>query len=202
MKPSTLAPWAEPVPDPPPNLTANDLRDLPDDGYTYELVEGRLVRVPGSGWQATTIAANMLTVLNMFVRAHKLGQVSGADGELNLTQPGERQETALVPDVAFVRADRVPARDSDDYKKAPRLAPDVVVEVASPNQFRPEMAAKARLYLARGVRLVWVVWPADRQVDVWHPGSDEPTATLGVNDQLDGLDILPGFTHPVADLFE
>jgi Uma2 family endonuclease len=202
MKQFTLAPWAEPVPDPPPNLTANDLLDLPDDGYTYELVEGRLVRVPGSGWQATTIAANMLTMLNMFVRSHKLGQVSGADGEFNLTQPGERQETALVPDVAFLRADRVPPRDSEEFKKAPRLAPDLAVEVASPNQFRPEMAAKARLYLARGVRLVWVVWPADRQVDVWRTGRDEPMATLGVNDQLDGLDILPGFTHPVADLFE
>jgi len=64
------------------------------------------------------------------------------------------------------------------------------------------MAAKARLYLQRGVRLVWGVWPADRQVDVWRPGSDEPVATLGADDQFDGADVLPGFTHPVADLFE
>jgi Uma2 family endonuclease len=128
--------------------------------------------------------------------------VTGTDGEFNLTQPGESQETALVPDVAFLRADRVPPRNSADYKKAPRLAPDLAVEVASPNQHHPEMAAKARLYLARGVRLVWVVWPADRQVDVWRPGSDEPATTLSIGDALDGLDGLPGFTHPVADLFE
>jgi Uma2 family endonuclease len=81
------------------------------------------------------------------------------------------------------------------------FAPDLAVEVASPNQFRPEMAAKAQLYLQRGVRLVWVVWSADRQIDVWHPGSDEPVVTLGTNDHLDGGDVLPGFTHPVADLF-
>ena len=202
MQQHTLAPWAEPVPNAPTGLTANDLLDLPDDGYTYELVEGRLVRMPGSGLEATVIAGNLLVLLHMFVKARKLGIVSGADGEFNFTQPGETQETALVPDVAFVRADRVPPRDSVEYKKAPRLAPDLVAEVASPNQYHPEMAAKARLYLERGVRLVWIVWPGDRQVDIWRPGSDQAGAVLGVGDTLDGLDVLPGFTCPVADLFE
>ncbi len=81
------------------------------------------------------------------------------------------------------------------------LAPDLVAEIASPNQYRPEMADKAQRYLAAGVRLVWVVWPKYSQVDVWRPGSDQPVATLNVDDQLDGLDVLPGFTYPLARLF-
>ena len=63
------------------------------------------------------------------------------------------------------------------------------------------MAAKARLYLSVGVRLVWTAWAKSRQVDLWLPGHDEPAATLGVDDRLDGLTVLPGFTYPVAALF-
>jgi Uma2 family endonuclease len=201
MQQDTLAPWAEPVPNAPTGLTANDLLDLPEDGYFYELVEGRLVRMPGSGAKASSIAMYLGSLIVAFVRARKLGLVTDGTGEYNLTRPGETQETALIPDVAFVREDRLPPRDSADFDKALRLAPDLVAEVASPHQYRPEMAAKARLYLDRGVQLVWIVWPGDRQVDVWRPGSDAPIATLSEADTLDGLDVLPGFTCPIAELF-
>jgi len=100
-----------------------------------------------------------------------------------------------------VRAKRVPARDSAEYRRAWRLAPDLVAEVASPNQYRPEMAAKALLSLEAGVRLVWGIWSRYQQVDVWRPGSEQPTARLGTGDALDGFDVLPGFTYPVAELF-
>lgn len=109
--------------------------------------------------------------------------------------------TGLVPDVAFVRAERVPPRTSPDYAKAWRLAPDLVAVVVSPTQFRPEMASKARRYLAASVRLVWIVWPRNQQVDVWRPGTDQPVATLNAGDVLDGLDVVPGFLYPLANLF-
>ncbi|HLY31954.1 MAG TPA: hypothetical protein VKQ36_13065 [Ktedonobacterales bacterium] len=50
------------------------------------------------------------------------------------------------------------------------------------------------------MRLIWIVWPI-QQVDVWQPGSDAPVATLRGADMLDGVDVLPGFTCPVAGLF-
>jgi Uma2 family endonuclease len=136
-----------------------------------------------------------------FVDARDLGAVTGADGEYDLTLPGDQYETVLGPDVAFVRADRVPPRDSAEYRRAWRLAPDLVVEVASPSQYRPEMAAKAQRYLAAGTRLIWVVWPKDRRVDVWRPGSAAPVQSLSEDDALDGLDVLPGFTYPLTRLF-
>ena len=67
-----------------------------------------------------------------------------------------------------------PARTSPEYSKAWPLAPDSVVEVASPYQCRPEMRAKIRLYLSASARLVWVIWPRQQQVDVWRMGHDEP----------------------------
>lgn len=201
MARNILAPWAEPVPDAPYPMTVADLQALPDDEWQYELVDGRLVRMPGSGSKASAIAINLAIALGAFVKAHKLGRVSGADGAFNLTRPGAPAETALIPDVAFVSAGRLAPLRSDAANAIPHLAPDLVAEVASPSQYRPEMAAKARMYLEAGVRLVWVIWPDDEQVDVWRPGSGAPVATLSLNDHLDGFDVLPGFSHPVADLF-
>jgi len=63
------------------------------------------------------------------------------------------------------------------------------------------MGTKAQRYLDAGVRLVWVVWPRWQQVDVWRPGDTRPSATSSVGDTLDGLDVVPGFTYPVAKLF-
>jgi Uma2 family endonuclease len=73
--------------------------------------------------------------------------------------------------------------------------------VVSPSQFQPEMAAKAREWLARGCRLVWVVWPDRQAVDEWLPGDQEPHRTLRPGDNLDGGDVMPGFRYPVAKLF-
>ncbi len=82
-----------------------------------------------------------------------------------------------------------------------RVAPDLVAEVVSPDQYRPEMADKAKLYLSAGVRLVWIVWPQSQTVDIWRPGSDAPMATLAMGDALDGLDVIPGFNYALAELF-
>jgi len=86
------------------------------------------------------------------------------------------------------------------YDKAPALAPDLAVEVASENQFAPGMAAKARTYLSFGTRLVWVIWPRYKRVNVWRRDDDTPTS-LGVEDILDAGDVVPGFTYPIARLF-
>jgi Uma2 family endonuclease len=98
----------------------------------------------------------------------------------------------------------MPPRDSAAFSKAWRLAPDLVVEVASPSQFRPEMKDKAERYVKAGVRLMWVIWPKRQQVDVWRPdsaGAAQLTVTLKRGAALDGLDVLPGFTLPLTELF-
>ena len=200
MAHETMAPWAELVPGR-TTATVDELLALPeDDGWQYELVEGRLIRMPASGGEATVIAARLVIALGGYVEAHDLGRVLGADGTFDLTPPGTVQETALVPDVAFVSADRVPARTSPEYAKVWRLAPDLVAEVVSPSQYRPEMTAKALRYLAAGVRLVWLIWPKYQQVEVWRPGTDA-AVTLGTGDALDGLDVVPAFTYHIARLF-
>ncbi len=191
----TLAPWAEVVPGM-GSMTTDDLLALPDDGWHYELVEGRLVRMPPSGLEASSIGIILGAALLAFVRPRHLGIVTGEQGGYVLGP-----KTDLMPDVGFIRAERVPSRTSRAFKKLAPVAPDLAVEVASPNQYRPGMAKKAQYYLNAGTQLVWIVWPARQQIDIWEPGATEPRRTLKVGDMLDGGDVLLGFTYPVADIF-
>lgn len=212
MQHDTLAPWAERAPNSPERMTAAELLALPENGWQYELVEGRLVRMPPLGGGHGRASGRLYTALDTYVEQHALGMVTVGEHGFILSLP-EQAETVLAADVAFVRTEHVPARTSAEFDAYWPVAPDLVVEVASPSQFRPEMAVKARMWLRAGVRLVWVVWPAQRQVDVWRsqsreslragrqPSTDNVAATLGEGDTLDGLDVVPGFALPVARVF-
>jgi Uma2 family endonuclease len=194
-----IAPWAEVVPNRAP-MTVDDMHAIPDDGWTYELVSGVLVRMPLSSGGASSVGSRLLARLQIYVDDNGLGIVTGEQGGYRL-DPAHPLETEVAPDVAFVRAGRAPLPTSPEfYGRAWLLAPDLAVEVASENQYAPGMEAKAQLYLRFGTRLVWVIWPRYKRVDVWRPGDDTPTP-LGVEDTLDGEDVVPGFTYPIARLF-
>lgn len=189
------APWAEIVPGH-GRVTVSILLTLPDDGYVYEVVEGVLVRVAGSGNRAARLALRLGGRLGAYVDVHRLGVATGADGVYKFPDA----ETGVIPDVGYYSATRLPLITDDD-KPIP-FAPDLAVEVASPSQDAGDMAAKARLYLSAGTRLVWVVWPQSAHVDVWRAGVlTGPVSTLGSNDTLDGEDVVPGFLYGVAELF-
>ncbi len=203
---STIAPWAELVPGVDRLVSAEELLTWPEDpqfAWRYELVAGRLVRMPPTGVEHWDVGVPLFRALDSFSVAHHVGRVTWPDTGFRLSLPNQ-EEIVLSPDIAFVGAERLaslPARGAPARKGFFPVAPDLAVEIASPDQHRPEMAAKARLYLAGGTRLVWVVWPGRREVDVWQAGADQPLATLRPGDMLDGGDVVPGFTYPVADLF-
>jgi Uma2 family endonuclease len=195
-----IAPWADVVPDRGP-MTADECFAVPDeDGWQYELVDGVLVRLPSPGYEHGEIVADIAMEQSQYVKSHTLGCILAAESGFLLSRQGQ-PDTVLGPDVSFVRAENVPPPGAPGREKYLRLAPDLAVEVASPDQYHPEMAAKAKISLSAGVRLVWVVRPASQTVDVRRPGSDAPVATLTTADALDGLDVVPGFSYPLADLF-
>jgi Uma2 family endonuclease len=112
--------------------------------------------MPPSGGGASSLGIRLGAAIINFVQAHTLGYVTGADGEYVLSRPGE-SDTAFAPDVAYVAMARAPQPGTPEWERAWRLAPDLAVEIASPNQYRPEMAENAKVYLDAGARLVWVV---------------------------------------------
>jgi Uma2 family endonuclease len=193
--PISPAPWAEVVPGRGP-ATVDELLTLPDDGYIYEVVEGVLVRMAGSGDEATGLGVELAAELRTYVRPRRLGRVTGADGVYKF--PGA--ETGLIPDAGFYMAERR-AQIVDKTKPIP-FAPDLAVEVVSPDQSPAAIARKARTYLRAGTRLVWVVWPQSEHIDVWRAGVlTGPARGLTSSDTLDGEDVIPGFSYPVAELF-
>jgi Uma2 family endonuclease len=196
-----LAPWAELVPDAPYPMTAADLARLPEDGWNYELVRGRLVRMPPTAGGHGSIAQDLGMALRAYVKPRKLGEVLAAETGFRLAGLGDPEQNIYAPDLAFVRADRVPGHNTPEWDDFWPLAPDLVAEVASKSQFKPEMAKKAQDWLTAGVRLVWVIWPKRKEIDVWLPGQDRPAQTLKIGDALDGKDVVPGFSYLLADLF-
>lgn len=203
MKSDTLAPWAEAVPGAPYPMTADELLALADDAWQYELVDGRLVRITPTGLEHLDITERLYDALRAFVVPRGLGRVTLPDTGFRLSAPSQ-PDVVVSPDVAYVstaRMQQLPPRGAPARKRYLAVAPDIAAEVVSPDQHHPEMAKNAQLYLDKGVRLVWIVWPDQQRLDVWRPGTDMPIATLSVGETLDGLDVLPGFTLPVVDLF-
>ncbi len=178
--------------------TAADLAALPRDEYDYELVQGRLIQIapPAVGHDETGRSLHL--ALQVYADAHG-GQAYGAGSGFNLTLADEAEETVLRPAAAYMR-DETPAADGHGYV---RRAPDLAVEVVSLSQFRPAMMReKARLWLSRGCRLVWIVWPDRKRIEVWRDGDARSAHIVRAGDDLDGMDILPDFGYAVADAFE
>jgi Uma2 family endonuclease len=80
-----------------------------------------------------------------------------------------------------------------------RLAPDLAVEILSPSNKAIEILDKVEDYLESGTRLVWVVEPRRRSVTVYR--SRNEIRLLRENEELDGADVLPGFSIRVSDIF-
>ena len=102
------------------------------------------------------------------------------------------------PDVAFVRREHIPP-DGIPESFWPGPA-DLAVEIRSPGDRRSEILAKVEDYLSRGVRLVWVVDPRQKSVTVYRRML--APITLGMDETLDGADVVPGFTLAVRRIFE
>lgn len=176
-------------------MTADELLAMPDDGIRRELVEGEIREMAPAGFEHSVIAANFATELNVHVRKHKLGFVGTADPTFRLV--GE-PDTVRVPDVAFVRRERIP-ESGGLPKNFLTGAPDLAVEVVSPNDRHNEVRAKVREYLRAGTSMVIVVHADDREVTVYRP--DRAPLELSEAGIIDGEDVVPGWKLPVRDIF-
>lgn len=167
------------------------LPNLP--GQRDELVAGEVIREPMPSFGHGATAMRIARVLDEHVGRHRLGLVLGECGYVVRRNP----DTVRGPDTSFVSSERLAAWDA----KGPFFegAPDLAVEVLSPSNTRREIEEKVEEYLAAGGREVWVADPATRRITVHRPG-EEPRE-LGPEETLDGGDVLPGLTVPVADLF-
>jgi len=174
--------------------TAEELLRLPDDGFRYELVNGELRRMTPSGYGHGVIVGNLTGPLEQHVRAHHLGQICGADTGFRLARA---PDTVRAPDIAFIRqARRGPEPLPEGSYEGP---PDLAVEVLSPSDTVFEVEEKIAAWLRAGCSIVWVINAKRRSVSVHRTGGVVQVLTEA--DTLDGGDLLPEFTLPVAQIF-
>lgn len=164
------------------------------DGDLYEFVGGMPVE-KNMGAESDWIGANLIGLLQPFCRANRLGLVFGSSTGYRCF-PADRQQLRK-PDVSFIATGRLP------NNKTPKgdidIAPDLAVEVVSPNDTYEEVATKVADYKSAKVRLIWVVSPETRTVLVRR--LDGTCAELGEGGELSGEDVIPGFACRVAELF-
>ena len=175
-------------------MTADDLLRLPRGRARHELVRGELRTMPPGGWDHGQEGFDVAFSLAAHVRSRGLGSVAAGDTGFLLTRD---PDTVRAPDVSFVRAERVPPRGT--HPRYFEGAPDLAVEVISPNDLYTEVDEKVAEWLEHGTKLVFVVNPRRRTVAVHR--SDGSVRVLTIQDTLDGEDVVPGWTLPVRDIF-
>lgn len=178
-------------------FTPDDLLNLPD-AVNYELIDGNLVERK-MGTESSVIAATIITILNMFIRGKRRGFVAGADCGYQCFP--DAPDKVRKPDVSFIRAGRLP--NDRPPTGHTRIAPDLAVEVISPNDLATEIDEKVAEYLAAGVKLVWVVNPQMKSVRIHRPAGAKLGAisALSEHDKISGEDVLEGFECEVAEFF-
>ena len=175
-------------------MTADDLLRLPDDGHRYELLEGRLVKMAPVGFRHGRYAARFCSLLGPYVHNHQLGIVVTAETGFRLASD---PDTVRAPDVAFVSRSR--AEDTGDELGFFAGAPDLALEVVSPNDSYTEVESKALLWLEAGSKAVVVLDPGPRTLTVYRSRSD--IVILTGDDILDLQDVVTGWTLPLRELF-
>ena len=175
-------------------LTADDVERMGSAGEFMELIDGVLREKEGVSGRHGEIEYEIGGPLYAHVKRNGLGRVYPSDTQFKILRD---PDIIHIPDVAFVRADRLPPEAVRE--KIMPLAPDLAVEVVSPNDSQVDVIAKVERYQRAGVPLVLVVQPRRRAVEVYVLG--QPPRLLREGDVLDGGDVIPGFRLPVADIF-
>jgi Uma2 family endonuclease len=175
-------------------VTAADFLTHPSASGPSELVRGEVrVMTPASGAHGA-IAGTIFAALNAFVQAGRLGLCFPDNTGFLLPGLGD---TVRSPDVAFVRASKLPPRGIGSGWLS--VAPDLVMEILSPNETASELEGKLHDYRAAGTEPVWIADPVARVVNVRSVGAAE--RRLSEAETLDGAEVLPGFAIPVARVF-
>lgn len=180
--------------------TADDLWELAHDpAYAdarLELDRGRLIVMPPASDYHGEVGAEAITFLGPFIREGKLGRKYTSETGFILGKTDDGDDIVRAPDFAFVAAARAAAMQRRD--RFVFGAPDLAVEVVSPNDSADEVQTKVAQYLEYGVQQVWVLYPRSKTLVLHTSGG---ARTLRQDDTLDGGTLLPGFAVRVGDFF-
>ena len=175
-----------------PLVTGEALAAMGDIGRS-ELVEGKIIMLSPTGWPHGKSERRFGHALGSFVDEHHLGEVLvGEVGIYTRRDP----DTVRGADVIFISNERLAQLTSAGFLD---VAPELIVEIMSPDDRWSEVKQKIREYFSIGALLVWVADPSDKTVSVYRSLTE--VRVLAESDLLGGEEVLPGFSVSVASLF-
>lgn len=159
----------------------------------FELIDGEIREKVAASFIPSALAAIILGEIYIYLKTNPIGHVTTSDGSYELTETD-----TYMPDVGFIRKERLPEIPSC-YVKVP---PDLAVEVVSPTDVLLDTHLKAMQYISAGTKLVWVVYPAKKIINVYRPAENGANVqTLGIEGVLSGEDVLPNFQLAIKEIF-
>jgi len=175
-------------------MTADELLMMQNSRWGYELVRGKLKKYMPAGNLHGIIALKIGRIVGNFVEENNLGVVVAAETGFLISH---NPDTVRAPDSAFIGKEKL-AKYGITEKFFPD-APDLAVEVVSPNDRKKDIEDKVQDYLAAGVNLIWIIYP-QKQFVVVHRQS-KIVSILFETDELEGEEVLPNFRLPLEKLF-
>jgi len=173
-------------------MTAEQLLALGDIGRS-ELVRGELVRMSPASPKHGRVAMKLGILVGTHVLQQELGETYAAETGFTIARD---PDTVRAPDVAFVKKERVHLTPKRGFFPG---APDLAVEVLSPDDTASEVLAKVEDWLTAGTQEVWLVDPERKTIAIH--AADHSVRTLHEGEELRSEDLLPGFSTPVAEIF-
>ena len=175
-------------------MTAEEFLNMPDDGFRHELIMGELVEMPPPGQYHAEIGSIVDGSLGPHVRGARIGKVYTEYGYILSFGP----DTVRAPDLSFISRERLEAiGETRGYWPG---APDLAIEIISPSDRYTDVADKVQEWLDAGARMVVVINPRNRTVEIHRSNGD--VEILAEGDTLDGAEVVPGWRIAVAEIFD
>ena len=171
-----------------------DYLQLPNDGKRYEIIEGVLYVANAPSFQHQHTVHQLDRQIGNFVSEHTLGYVIPAPFEVHLSSISR----PVQPDITFIRTERISAHSLQIFEGAP----DLIVEVLSPESIRRDRVIKFTAYEAAGVTEYWIANPNARTVEVYILAQGE-YASLGEFKEMETIQsqVLAGIEIAINSLF-
>lgn len=171
-------------------MTASDF--LASDHAGLELVDGEPRENPMSDL-TSWLAGELFRRMANFAVDRGLGRVYPQETGISVWD--DDPSRVRKPDAMFIRQSRLQPIGPGWVT----VAPDLAVEVVSPNDLAAGLELKLVDYTAAGIPLVWVIYPEARRAHVHRRG--QPVEILDASGTLSGDDVLPGFSLSLAEFF-
>ncbi|HKH44939.1 MAG TPA: Uma2 family endonuclease [Thermoanaerobaculia bacterium] len=175
-------------------VTGEELLRRPD-LEPCELVEGKIVPMSPVGFLHGKIGRRIARPLEDWSE-NRPGTGEVVSGEVGIYIRRD-PDTVRAADILYISTERLAGRAPVGYLE---IAPELIVEILSPDKRRGMVEEKLKDYFAVGVDLVWVVDPEEQYVLAYR-GSLFDVERFGEGDVLMDEEILPGFSLPVANIF-